>query len=225
VAIANIWGMESVLGDRCLTLILEKSQNPKITKLIERFDKDVTINKVKNLFNNIREHLISLTHEKDFSLIWNSYIQGELREKSIDNYTFSFIKRANELNIEGRNLELLIPLYFLAYLIDDETLTQIFKISQEIVKEREEEDYFENNDKILLRFLFEKIKGDLTYLQYISTTLISNQFKDYLGEGSAWINPKWIGKALKRMKVLKGRKRESSGIKVLIDFEKIKGLM
>jgi len=49
VALANIWGMDEVLGDRCLTLILEKSAKKEITRMIELFDFDEDIKKFKEL--------------------------------------------------------------------------------------------------------------------------------------------------------------------------------
>jgi len=41
IAMANIWGMEEVLGDRCLNITLEKSGRPEITKKQPIFDEDI----------------------------------------------------------------------------------------------------------------------------------------------------------------------------------------
>ena len=221
IAIANIWGMEEVLGDRCITLILEKSSNVKITKLIEIFKKDFSIQKIKGLLEEIKDNLCSLVTEKNMAQDWNNYISGLSNEG--DKKLHLFFKRVDEIGIEGRNLELMLPLYFIAYLIDEQTLDKALEISKEIVKEREEEDYFENKDKIFMRFLSEKLQeGNLEYLNYISITKLTNQFKEYEGEGNDWINSKWIGKALKRMKLIKDKKRETKGIKVLLNLEKAK---
>jgi len=35
-----------------------------------------------------------------------------------------------------------------------------------------------------------------------------------------WINPKWVGRCLKRLKLRKAHKREAGGIKVVLDIEK-----
>lgn len=40
ISMANIWGMDEVLGDRSITLILEKSDNDIITSMYEDFDSD-----------------------------------------------------------------------------------------------------------------------------------------------------------------------------------------
>ncbi len=220
IAMANISGMESVLGDRCITLVLEKSINPKITKRIENYSKNTTIQKIKGLLENISSVFCSLIIDTDISQYWNDYLDGNLGE---DNKNIPFFKKVNDMEIQGRDLELLFPLYFIAYLIDAETLEKILEISKEIVKEREEEDYFENRDKLLLRFLSDKIKeGNLAYLDYVSTSYITNQFREYENENNEWINSKWIGKALKRMKLIKDKKREKQGIKVLLNADKIK---
>jgi len=221
IALANIWGMESVLGDRCITLTLEKSSKRNVTKLIETYDKDFSIQKIKALLNEIKNPLGNLVLEKNMAQYWNDYIL-EIQNLNLDEATKDFFKKVDETGIEGRNLELLMPLYFMAYLIDRETLNKILEISKEIVKEREEEDYFENKDKILMRFLSEKLKeGILDYLDYISTTKISNHFVEYLGDGNDKVSPEWIGKALKRLKVLKDRKRDSKGVRVLLNIDKI----
>jgi hypothetical protein len=220
VAMANISGMESVLGDRCITIILEKSINTKITKLIEIYEKDFSIQKIKILLGDISENLCLLAKDKGFSQNWNDYVWG--KQASSDKRMMDFFKKMDETGIEGRNLELLLPLCFIAYLIDEKTLENMLKISQELVKEREEEDYFENKDKIFLRFLGDKIREDLAYCDYVSTSRIANQFREYETEANEWINAKWIGKALKRMKLIKDKKREQQGIKVLINIDKIK---
>ncbi len=40
IVMANIWGMENVLGDRCITLILERSDDLRVTKKIEHYEND-----------------------------------------------------------------------------------------------------------------------------------------------------------------------------------------
>jgi len=225
IAMANIWGMESVLGDRCITLTLEKSSVRNVTKLIENFDKDFAIQKIKALLNEIKDNFCDSILEKNMSQYWNDYILGVSNSNLVEQ-TIVFFKKVDETGIEGRNLELLLPLYFIANLIDEETLNKILDISKEIVKEREEEDYFENKDKVLMRFLSEKIKQEsLEYFDKISTTKIANQFKEYLGDENEWINAKWLGKALKRLKILKNRKRESGGMQVWLNTDKLKSVV
>jgi len=44
LCLANIWGIEEVLGDRCVTIILEKSSRQDIMKILEDFDSNPRIN-------------------------------------------------------------------------------------------------------------------------------------------------------------------------------------
>ncbi len=53
IAMANIWGMEDVLGDRCITLIVEKSNDSKKSKLMEVFENDYLITSTLNTLNTL----------------------------------------------------------------------------------------------------------------------------------------------------------------------------
>jgi len=52
ICMANIWGMEEVLGDRCIQLFLEKTTLSQVSDLIEIFEIDPQINKIKQNLNN-----------------------------------------------------------------------------------------------------------------------------------------------------------------------------
>ncbi len=71
IAIANIWGMESVLGDRCFHLVLEKSNNPRITRLVEAFDVDQLINNTLLLLKSDKCSLCSFLSVEYIYLFWN----------------------------------------------------------------------------------------------------------------------------------------------------------
>jgi hypothetical protein len=221
IAMANISGMESVLADRCISLLLEKSSNTRITRLIEDFKNDFTIIEIKKTLEKLKKELEVVIERSNLGKDWNDHVLGIFREHSKNTELTEFFQKIDATEIEGRNLELLLPLYFIAYLIDDEkeALETIIKISKELVMEKEEEELLENSDKILIKFLIDKIAHDLEYLDYVSTSKISSQFKEYMGEGNEWANPKWVGKSIKRMKLIKNKKRESRGIKILLDHE------
>jgi hypothetical protein len=228
IAMANISGMERVLADRCISLILEKSFNKKITRLIEDFSDDFAIIEIKKRLEKVEQGLANLIKDSHLGKDWNHHVLGgekiffaenKNNEKGRD--IESFFEMIDDTEIEGRNLELLLPLYFLAYQINDEkdALKTILKISKEIVIEKEAEESLENNDRVLIKFLAEKLKQNLEYTSYISVAKITSQFKEYLGDGNDWINSGWMGKALKRNKIIKEKKRESNGIKILIDLD------
>ena len=49
IVMANIWGMEEVLGDRCISIVLERSNNSKITKLVEIYESEEIFKKTKEI--------------------------------------------------------------------------------------------------------------------------------------------------------------------------------
>ncbi len=72
MAMANIWGMEEVLGDRCITFILEKSNHPGKTKLIEDFDNNEFIKQIKSALETIQCSLCSVVTKKNMIKSWKS---------------------------------------------------------------------------------------------------------------------------------------------------------
>ena len=86
LAMANIWGMEEVLGDRCISYLLEKSSNPIITKLIEDFDDNDCIKSIKTRFQC---SLCSVVTSRNIQKEWNNYIKNKyitFHNKTLENY-------------------------------------------------------------------------------------------------------------------------------------------
>jgi len=220
IVIANIEGMNDVLKDRCINLILEKSTDRVITKKIERFDDDEIIIEIKKILESASHSFKNLVAGKNWAKDWNDFIDGKLRKTKTNEKISLFFKKVDDLNINGRNLELILPLCYVAYLIDEDSLEKILTISQEIIKEKENEDYYENKDSILLRFLSGKLGGDLEYKSFVSTKEVARQFRAYLGDENPSTSPEWVGKALSRLNLITDKKREAGGIRVLIDLEK-----
>ena len=63
IVMANIFGLEEILQDRCISLILEKSNNPSVTKKVEDFDTNPIV------------HYIKRTLEKIFSVVSGDLVQ------------------------------------------------------------------------------------------------------------------------------------------------------
>lgn len=53
ICMANVYGMDDVLQDRCITLILEKSTKKQIIKKMETFEYDNDIQEVKKILNEL----------------------------------------------------------------------------------------------------------------------------------------------------------------------------
>ena len=71
IAMANIWGMENILSDRCITLILERSAHPIKTRLIEDFEFNEAILNIKRTLDQISCSLCSVVPAGEG---WNTYI-------------------------------------------------------------------------------------------------------------------------------------------------------
>ena len=73
VNINNIYGMDEVLGDRCIQLVLEKSDDPMITRLSEDFESNDTIKIIKDRVVSVVQ--CSLCSEKYLYKEWDNYVE------------------------------------------------------------------------------------------------------------------------------------------------------
>jgi hypothetical protein len=75
IAMANITGLDEVLSDRCISVILNKSNNSYHSKMIEDFENDILLKKV---VENLKEcRLCSVVKEKRHVEGWNNYINDK----------------------------------------------------------------------------------------------------------------------------------------------------
>jgi len=226
VAMANIWGMDEVLSDRSISLIIEKSSNPNITRKLEIWEMDDLIKHVKGVMMCID---CSDNCKKNIYKLWNSTLS---KNTSIHNYThttyttydtqhYNYTNFVNKLlektTLDSRSLELFFPLFIIAE--DCGVLDEIIEIAEKIVKEKKEEDIFESKDVALIDFVAEYPNQSEDYLTI--RTLIK-EFKTFLLEGDEdvkWLNSRWFGVALKRLNLVKKKRRTRSGVEVILDFE------
>lgn len=239
IAIANISGMEDILGDRCINIILEKTNKPITTKLIENFSDNEEINVVKcSIAGKIaKKYLHNYTHWNDF--IKSKYtIPIQTTTLYTQHYTHTLTtlndtKRHEELteeekimfelidnaNIDGRYLEQYFSIFTIANSISVEELIKTIDIAKMLIEERKVEEVTENKDILLVEYIAQLIDTK----NFIEIREIMSGFKEYLKEESEdikWINSRWIGKALTRLKFAKKKRRLGKGVEVIIDIEK-----
>jgi len=233
IAIANIYGLEEVLSDRCIEMILEKSNNPIITKLVENFDRNFQIMEVLEAISkgNGSFGSFGVVFEKAQDG-WNEYINPVKKIKknntsiisntpitSITSITsiHTLYNKINKMNLDGRDLELFLPLYLLAEKCG--VLDKMLKISKEITKVKKEGDVYVSKDVELYDFIsqFPDTKD------FIKVAELNSQFRTFIGseEKDKLPNTWWLGRALKRLKLIKEKKR-SNGVLVILDIEKAK---
>ena len=242
VAMANINGVEDVLSDRCITLILEKSTNKKITRLIELFDQDDRILDIKNRFKALNSVGSDGCDGKKVLIKWNEYAKRTDTSNTTDttdttyitnttnttnttninqenninkNENLTFFDKILNTSLEGRNLELFFPLFFLAEKCN--VLDEIIPIAEKIVEEKKKDDFVESRDVSFLNFLSQRNSTNL----FVSLKTLVREFSE-IEEDAEWVNTEWVGKALKRLGLVVEKKRKSTGREVIIDYQKVK---
>lgn len=228
IIMANIWGMDETLGDRCIQMILEKSVDKKIVKLIEDFDDNFQIMEVLGLISKGIGSYGSFKFLFKKQQNWNNYIMQHntsitsntsitpiTSKTSSNNNNIYIYDKINNTQLLGRDLELFFPLFLISDLCGK--LDEMLKISIKIVKERKEKDIYESMDVQVYDFVSNvKDRG------YIKVSELTRQFRDFIGtqeKEDVWINTRWMGKSIKRLKLDREKKR-SNGMLIMLDIEK-----
>jgi len=214
IAIANIWGMESVLGDRCLTLILERSVVPRITKLVEVFEVDPIYTHIKSIIEG-KCSLCSVVMPVEVYKEWNDYITTNYTTTQTNNNT-KLHKLLDDSGINGRSLELTLPLILVANYLGEDILIETIQICRELVRLTKEDEFTDNHDVSLIDFISQLPQDNSFY----PVKSIAEKFKEFLQSNEEWINSKWMGRALKRLGLVKKKKRYNRGIEIVPDIKK-----
>ena len=224
IIMANIWGMDETLGDRCIQLILEKSVKKEVVKLIEDFEDNFQINDVTSTISKGIGSYGSFGAIQRIQQNWNNYIirhntsnSSNTSLSSLSSITSILYNKINNTQLLGRDLELFFPLFLISNLCGK--LDEMLKISIKIVKERKEKDIYESMDVQVYDFV-----AQYTDQSYIKVSDLTSQFRTFIGtqeKEDTWINTRWMGKSIKRLKLDKEKKR-SNGMLVRLDINKAK---
>jgi len=230
ILLANIYGMDEVLGDRCLTLILEKSDNPLKTRLVEDFETNEIIKKVCIILNQCS--LCSVVMQKNIYSDWNNYISDRYKTTLTTLHTYNtyttqttqnlkndeIFNKIHDTEIIGRNLELFLPIFFLANLISKEVFDRTLLIAKGITQEKRHDEEMESIDVMVYDFISRQDAG----LIFRSINDLVNEFRQFSNESYEWLNAKWFGRALKRLNLVLEKKRVGRGIEVILNVPKSK---
>lgn len=226
ICMANISGMEEVLGDRCISLILEKSNNPTFTKKVEDFEWNPKFALIKSeLFSVVSVVYMGF---QNIYMDWNKYINYTTTpiHKTTPNYTIPqfpeelerFFNKLNKTEIDGRNLELFFPLILMADKIG--ILDMFLELITQLIKFKKADDIIESKDISLYQFITEQD------LEWHKIKELTNFFRNKCGDleqaDDPWLNYKWMGKALKRLNLITEKRRVGEGIEVKLNIEKAK---
>ena len=234
IAMANIFGMEEVLGDRCITLILEKSHNPYFIKIIEDLDNNPTIESIKRTLEDIKCSLCSVVTKKNMVKGWNNYIKSRYiytttltTQSTITTLTTLpheeelIFNQIDSTGIDGRNLELFLPLLMTSLLLGKEVFDRTLVIATDMVKSKKTEEFTESKDISFIDYIS---KLNASYqIEYRSINDLTKQFREFLGEQDdedRWLNSKWVGRALKRLNLTLDKRRVAKGVEVTLNISK-----
>lgn len=282
VCLANITGLDDVLEDRCLTILLERSIDLNIVMKLEYYEYDSDIILFQNNIRTLVNLLNSINLEdfyKNQSTIIKNVVENINGIKNIDNvdkidrvdtlvdtlldtlvgtaicefgenvsnvsnttksFNISNVSNVSNLilsmndieniiktGIYGRNLELWIPIFILAKMIDEELLKDIIEYAGKTVIEKNENDLSENRDTIFLDFLY---NNDQFHNGFIEVRNITEKYDNSIfsisGETSKynWFNSKWVGRALRRHKLIIERRRAGNQKFIRLDTVKLNKL-
>lgn len=223
IVLANIWGMENVLGDRCITLILERSNKRSITNLMEIFKEQKIVLKTKEILESLVT-LVTMTFHVGVYQEWNEYVK--LRTSNITNitnntnYTNSTnttnpFETINKMDLNGRELELSFPLLLISNQISPEVLKETSLTLKFLFQTKKDEEFTENMDISLYDFVSQNLNES-----WVSVTELTREFKEFLQSNDEWINTRWMGRALKRLVLVREKKKLSRGAYVILNIEK-----
>lgn len=240
IVLANINGVDDVLGDRCLTIILDKSNNPKFTKKIEVFDYDTKIKLLKKFpFEECRKCRVDASG--NIYMEWNDFITNHYNIDTIDTHTYkdtidtnntslleyakvplemevqknSLFSRLDKIGINGRDLEISFPLFMISSWFGNDNLSKTIEVIKEMLEEKRKEDAIESLDVSLIDFASQQLEG-----KYLPLKDLMGQFRGFTQLTDEWLNERWLAKALMRLNLIKDKIRKNYGRIILLDVTK-----
>jgi len=219
VAMANISGMDEVLGDRSIKLTLERTQHYTISRKLEIWALQPLIRQILDeLVQCSAELQLVLIHIEEMYIQYNTLL-NTITTHNIHNTTLHnttpFIDKIIKSNLNGRHLELFFPLFIIADYCDN--LDEIMKIAEVIVQEKKEEDVYENRDISLIDFVSRQVDTK----NWVSQKQLLIEFKEFVeAEDDKWLNAQWFGIALNRLNLTKDKRRIGRGNEVILNIEK-----
>lgn len=218
LVLANINGMEDVLGDRCINIVLERSNTFGIIKLAEIWQTEKIFKKTKELLNQCS--LCSVVHPDKLYTEWNNYIYTNyILHTNYTNYTnyTQLFKSLDLMDLTGREVELCLPLLFIGWHISEKVYKELHYSIENYMVERKKEQFNESKDIMLIDMISQDTEPG-----FQSIKNLVKKFLDFTQEDNEdnEINPKWMGRALKRLNLVVDKKRMAGGVYVILNIEK-----
>jgi len=223
IAMANIWGMEDVLSDRCISMTLERSNDMKRVRLLELFDEDDEIKAIKSQLGSVRE--VDIPLQRTYKQ-WNDYISNISTNTTttttyIPSTNTTFLKRVENSTLNSRDLELFFPLFIIADICGG--LDEIINIAEGTSSAKKEEELIENEDIALYEFISQyEDDGNFVQLKQIMERFKIFYSDEYEDSKLKWFNSKWMGRALKRLNLIKNKRKVHGCREIILNVKKAK---
>lgn len=242
---ANISGIEDVLEDRCVSIILNRGtdkqkMNREVdieesywqnirdmcynclmlnSKLVAQRNKEI-VKYIDDFYDNHKKEIDEeIREDKEEAKKKNTQTKlGETKEKVIKTENKVDIKDVIDSVIKGRGFELWRPMFTIASLLDKHMLKNILINAVKHEKLRREEDITETLDSILVELLLELVEGE----NYYRVKDIANKLKETNPDDEKWLTTRWVGRALKRLGLVIEKKRHTSGVMIKISESEVK---
>ncbi len=124
------------------------------------------------------------------------------------------------MGLNGRELELSLPLCLVANEISDDLLKITTLTLKSIFEAKKEDEVIDNIDVSLYDFISQEVESSA--YKWESVNDITRRFKEFMDSNEEWINSKWMGRALKRLDLVKDKKRVGKGSTVILNYDKAK---
>lgn len=226
VAIANITGLEGVVESRAISIIMEKSNRSDIIKKMEIFTFDDRFEKVKKTLSTV-DSVVKCSFSNDYlqiCLFLNNCTNytNNINNIYYTNYT-NFIELIKNGEIGGRELEIWLPLFTVASHISDNILKELYEIALSDMRHRRESDIIEDRDTSFLLFLHNTYFQNHSKTEFQKPSEMREEFRELEGMNKSdyWPSSQWIGRCLKRLKIIIEKRRLARGVEVMIDYNKI----
>ncbi|MEO0145170.1 MAG: hypothetical protein ABIL89_08015 [candidate division WOR-3 bacterium] len=203
--LANIRGLELVLEDRCITIIMKKG----IIK--EKIDLEPKIE--DPIWQKIRDdlYIFFLTYWKKIKSIYeNEKIEiPEIHERHLELW--------KPILVLAKFFSLYVPIHTLPAEPSQPSLYDIMKdLAIQKVKEKITENLTESAEIVLIQALFDLVKEDNYYKVSDIRKVMSERYEG----DQKWLSNEWIGRALKRLG-FSDKRRLGKGIEYKISPEQV----
>ena len=225
VVLANVWGLDSVLEDKCITIVLEKSTDRRIINMPEFFDRDLRIKAIRAFFEASVDSVGSFLGSTivpgvyaELDALYNTYIHTldttSYTSTDIKNFTGSVYA----LNLEGRVTELWMPLFIVSYMVSKQTYTDFLEVAKRRIQAKQSDELTGDKDTSVAVSIYTSITDLDNYLE--TKKFIDFYISEY-GE-QKWLSSEWLGKFMKRAKIIKEKVRLGRGYRYEINKQALR---